>query len=154
MAQTQGAVRWWSMGVQKQALLITFCKELCGNERIWAQRNLVHKVSNTFGEIRQSSEVHTRSIGSSATGLIQPCLQQGHSATSTPVKRNILSCVVSDPPVGSTPFLPAGNASYPSYDVSNAQLPGDHYLWLVGQAGCMLRRKIEPTANRPLRQNQ
>ncbi len=56
-----------------------------------------------------------------------------------------------DPPVGSTPFLPTGNASYRPYDISDAQLPSDHYLWLVGQAGRMLRGEIALTANMPLR---
>jgi len=66
---------------------------------------------------------------------------------------SIFKCT-NDPPVGSTPFLPTGNASYPPYDISDAQLPSDHYLWLVGQAGRMLRGEIEPTANMPLRENQ
>jgi hypothetical protein len=56
-----------------------------------------------------------------------------------------------NPPVGTSPFLPTGNASYPPYDISDADLPSDHYLWLVGEAGRMLRGEIAPTANMPLR---
>lgn len=65
----------------------------------------------------------------------------------------IFKCT-NDPPVGETPFLPTGNASYPPYDISDAELPSDHYLWLVGQAGRMLRGEIEPQATMPVRFNR
>jgi len=64
----------------------------------------------------------------------------------------IFKCT-SNPPVGETPFLPTGNALYPPYDISDAQLPSDHYLWLVGQAGRMLRGEIQAEETMPVRTN-
>ena len=55
------------------------------------------------------------------------------------------------PPVSSSPFLPTGNLEFAPYDPSDAQLPSDHYLWLVGQAGRMLRGELAPTEALPLR---
>ena len=44
-----------------------------------------------------------------------------------------------DPPVGESKFLTMDG------------LPSDHYLWLAGQAGRMLRREIEATEGMPKR---
>ncbi|MBI9017806.1 MAG: hypothetical protein JEZ07_11165 [Phycisphaerae bacterium] len=62
----------------------------------------------------------------------------------------IFKCT-STPPVGPTPFLPIGNATYPPYDISDANLPSDHYLWLVGQATRMLTGEIPVTEAMPTR---
>jgi hypothetical protein len=50
----------------------------------------------------------------------------------------IFKCA-SDPPVGESRF------------VAEPGLPSDHYLWLTGQAGKLLRREIEPTDSLPKR---
>ena len=50
--------------------------------------------------------------------------------------------VTNDPPVGESPF------------VTNAPLPPDHYLWIAGQIGRLLRGEIPPTADLPARGNQ
>lgn len=47
--------------------------------------------------------------------------------------------VTNDPPIGVSPFLTNGN------------LPPDHYLWLTGQVGCLLRGQLRPTAELPVR---
>lgn len=50
----------------------------------------------------------------------------------------IFKCI-NDPPVGESPF------------VTYEGLPSDHYLWLAGQIGRMLRGKIEPAEELPQR---
>ena len=69
--------------------------------------------------------------------------------------------VTNDPPVAeepdvvpSTPFLPTGNAQYAPYDPSDADLPSDEYLWLVGQATRGLRGEIPINETRPVRTAQ
>ena len=50
----------------------------------------------------------------------------------------IFKCT-SNPPVGESPFL------------KDAELPSDHYLWLTGQAGRMLRGQLPATPAPPAR---
>jgi hypothetical protein len=50
----------------------------------------------------------------------------------------IFKCT-NDPPVGESKFL--------TYE----GLPSDHYLWLSGQGGKMIRGEIEPTEELPKR---
>ncbi|AQT69808.1 hypothetical protein STSP2_03005 [Anaerohalosphaera lusitana] len=66
--------------------------------------------------------------------------------------------VTNNPPVEeqpysvySNPFLPTGNAQYAPYDFSDASLPSDHYLWLVGQGTRMLRGEIPLSETLPSR---
>ena len=47
--------------------------------------------------------------------------------------------VTNDPPIGDSPF------------VTNGKLPPDHYLWLAGQTGRLLRGEIQPTGEPPAR---
>lgn len=58
---------------------------------------------------------------------------------------------VAEAPLVSTPFLPTGNVDYAPYDPSDALLPSDHYLWLVGQAAQMLTGERIPTETMPIR---
>lgn len=53
----------------------------------------------------------------------------------------IFKCT-NDPPVGASPFL--------DYE----GLPSDHYLWLAGQGGRLLRGEIEPTEDLPPRDRE
>lgn len=55
--------------------------------------------------------------------------------------------------VFSNPFLPTGNAQFAPYLPSDALLPSDHYLWLVGQATKMLRGELPLTQTIPTREN-
>ena len=50
----------------------------------------------------------------------------------------IFKCT-NDPPIGASPFL--------NYE----GLPTDHYLWLAGQGGKLLRGEIEATDDLPIR---
>ncbi|MCK4958364.1 MAG: xylosidase, partial [Planctomycetes bacterium] len=50
----------------------------------------------------------------------------------------IFKCT-NDPPVGKSRFL------------TNEDLPNDHYLWLTGQAGKLIRGEIPITENQPKR---
>jgi hypothetical protein len=67
----------------------------------------------------------------------------------------IFKCT-SNPPVSelpdySHPFLPVGNAQHAPYDISDADLPSDHYLWLLGQGARMLRGETGLTPTMPSR---
>ena len=95
-AQMQGGS---SAGVYRSARMESahhLSDRRCGNEQISVEHDVVHELSITCGSSQQLSEVEARRIVNWPTHRIRPCLQQGHSATSTPVKRNILSCVVSE----------------------------------------------------------
>jgi hypothetical protein len=66
----------------------------------------------------------------------------------------IFKCTPRPPVAVENPFLPTGNALHPPYDMSDSELPSDQYLWLVGQAGRMLRGERAPTVNMPVRSGQ
>jgi len=59
--------------------------------------------------------------------------------------------VSEEPTSYSNPFLPIGNAQHAPYDISDADLPSDHYLWLLGEGVRMLKGQRDLTPTMPTR---
>lgn len=82
------------------------------------------------GQFLWSQYVHAQQAG--ATMIYQAMFDEMDEGTA------IFKCTNS-PPVGESPFL--------TYE----GLPSDHYLWLTGQGGRLLRKEIEPSPQPPER---
>jgi len=85
------------------------------------------------GQFLWSQYVEAKKAG--ATMIYQAMFDEVDEGTA------IFKCTNS-PPLGASPFL--------TYE----ELPSDHYLWLTGMGGRLLRGEIEPTEQVPQRQSQ
>jgi len=58
---------------------------------------------------------------------------------------------ISESPDYSNPFLPTGNADHPAKNLEDADLPSDHYMWVLGEGAKMLRGETPLTPTMPTR---
>jgi hypothetical protein len=119
----------WCRAEGKEYLPVTFPGFSWHNLR--DGQAVLDQIPRLRGEFLWRQYVEAKRVG--ATMIYQAMFDELDEATA------IFKCT-NDPPAGASPFL--------TYE----GLPSDHYLWLTGQGGKLLRGEIEASKERPKRE--